>query len=656
MGHEAPIGPYVIDRRLATGGMAEVFVAHREGPHGFTKRVALKRILPQYAGDPDFVSMFIDEAKVAARLEHPNVVQVFDFGEHSGSLFLAMELVEGTNVNRLLRVASQRDDVLPLDAVLYIGAEVAHALSYAHRLQDDDGRPVGFVHRDVSPANILLTTTGHVKLSDFGIAKVAAQSRHTEDGHVRGKLGYMSPEQVLGKAVEGRSDVFTLATVLAETLVGEPLFGSGSELDILVRIRDVDFTVLERTERRIPKDVQRLLTHGLARDPAARPSASAFADALEEIRRRRGLGHGAERLARLLQRMSLVDGDYERPSDVPGRITALLDTSSLSTDAESLMRGISPTSPQIYRVRLADGTEVGPLSFPRLVQLVTSGQIRRDTTISKEGAHFAPATDLPELTRFITSPALTWHLEDLAHADRRGELGAARLVPIVYQIMRDRETGVLHLWDNTRRKKIYFVDGRPEFVASTDRSELLGEYLVAHEHCLRMEVEMALALLPRYGGRLGDALVGLGVLRPVELFRAITAQVRARLLEAFRWRGGRWAFARNIRSHEETFPIEDSGFELLRDAVMEAPLTELEAGLSPSWEMPITFPAVPRVRLDEFQLPMEWVRLVATLATPTTIGAALAEVATRGGDWLEDAYRVLFLALSCELMIPVEAV
>lgn len=651
MGPQAPIGPYRIDRRLATGGMAEVFVARREGPHGFTKRVALKRILPQYAGDPDFVAMFIDEAKVAARLEHPNVVQVFDFGEHSGSLFLAMELVEGTNVNRLMRAAAGRGDMIPLDTALYVAAEVAQALGYAHRLQDDDGKPIGFVHRDVSPANVLLTATGHVKLSDFGIAKVAAQSRHTEDGHVRGKLGYMSPEQVLGKPIDGRSDVFTLATVLAEMLVGEPLFGSGSELDILIRIRDVDLTVLERSERRIPKDIKKIIVRGLARDPEQRPTAPVFADALAEIRRRRGMGHGAERLASLLQRMNLSARDYSKTPDVPGKITALMDTSSLSTEAENLVQGMSPTSPAIYRVRMADGKVVGPISFPRLVQLVTSGRIHRDTTISKEGASFGPATELPELTRFITSPALTWHLEDLARADRRGEMSAARLVPIVYQIMRDRETGVLHLWDERRRKKIYFVEGEPEFVASTDRSELLGEYLVAHGHCLRMEVEMALALLPRYGGRLGDALVGLGVLRPVELFRAITQQVRARLIEAFRWREGRWAFARDARSHEETFPLEQAGFEVLRDAVIAADLTELESGLSPYWEEPLTFPTRPRSRVEDFRLPAQWTRLLASIEPPTTVGAFLADVATRSADELELAYRVIFLAITCEILV-----
>ena len=172
----APIGPYVIERRLATGGMAEVFVAQRKGPHGFSKRVALKRILPQYAGDPDFVSMFIDEAKVAAQLQHPNVVQVFDFGEHGGELFLAMELVEGTNVNKLLRTVAAQRTRIPVDTALYIAAQTAHALAYAHRLADPGGSPLGFVHRDVSPANVLLTATGHVKLTDFGISKILSEA------------------------------------------------------------------------------------------------------------------------------------------------------------------------------------------------------------------------------------------------------------------------------------------------------------------------------------------------------------------------------------------------------------------------------------------------------------------------------------------------
>jgi eukaryotic-like serine/threonine-protein kinase len=649
-----PIGPYVIERRLAAGGMAEVFVARREGPHGFTKRVALKRILPQYAEDQDFVAMFIDEARLAARLAHPNVVQVFDFGESQGELFLAMELVDGTNVNRLLRAASNEGEQVPLDVALFIASQTAHGLAHAHRASDDEGRPLGFVHRDVSPANILLTRIGHVKLTDFGIARVTDRDPRTDHGHVRGKLGYMSPEQVLGRSLDGRSDVFTLTAVLAELLIGQPLFGTGSDLDVLLRIRDADTTPLDRSARRIPQDVRRILAHGLAREPEQRPTADAFADACDEIMRRRGMAHGTERVARFLSRLELVEPQPgEREGSAPGgRVTSLVDTSEMTADTAQIIHQLGSTSPEIYRVQLADGQVLGPMSFPRLVQLLTAGTIDSATRIAKEESEFVAATGFAELTRFVTSPALQWKLEELSRANRQGSLGAARLLPVVHRLAVERATGVLHLWDAARRKKIYFVDGRPEFVASTERRELLGEYLVRRGLCLRMEVEMALALLPRYGGRLGDALVGLGVLRPVQLFRAISDQVRERFLDAFRWRDGQWAFVPGERSHEETFPIGRDPYELLRDAAMQAHPEELEAALAPVHEEVLVRADAPAAPLDAYRMPDTWRRLVASVKGDATFGAILARELTAGAD-AEDVYRAFYLALSCELVGPV---
>ncbi len=647
---QRPIGPYQIERRLATGGMAEVFVAKRMGPHGFEKRVALKRILPQYARDPEFVAMFVDEARLAATLEHPNVVQVFDFGELGGDLFLAMELVNGTNVNRLLRAVSSRGTAVPLDVALHIASQTASALEYAHRSCSPDGRHLGFVHRDVSPANVLLTTTGHVKLTDFGIATVAERTRNTDDGHVRGKLGYMSPEQVMGRALNGKSDVFTLTTVLTELLLAEPLFGTGSELDVLLRIRDVDLSVLDRSDRRIPRDVDRLIRSGLSRSHEDRPTAGAFSSACDEIIRRRGMGNGTDRLARLLSRLDLVSGPPDAAEETGGANTSFLDTTMVRVQTDDLIGDIGVTSPEIYRVRTASGKEIGPISFPRLVQLFTSGVVNSASLVAKEGGGYEIATALPELTRFVTSPGLQWRLDELRNARHTGTLGAAKLLPIFFRLTQAQETGVLHLWNKQRRKKIYLLEGRPEFVASTDRHELLGEYLVAHEMCMRMEIEMALALLPRYGGRLGDALVGLGILRPVELFRAISEQVRARMVEAFRWRSGHWAFVPDERSHEETFPIEYDAYSLIRDAALQAHTEELEAALAPVREITLHPVPHPPANLSMFRLPDTWNRLLRSVTGRTTFAATLARETSSGGVDPDDVYRAFYLGLCCQLI------
>ena len=269
----ATLGGYQLGARIGLGGMAEVFEAFREGPHGFRKRVALKRILPHLLENPAFVSMFVAEAAIAARLEHPNIVQVFDFGEDHGQLYLAMEHIDGASLYRVLRVLRARDEQLPLDAVLHIGAQTARALAYAHDARDAQGRRLGLVHRDVTPGNLLLTRTGHVKLGDFGIARTEASEGFTAKQNLRGKIGYVSPEQVRGDSLDGKSDVFTLCTVIAEMLMGEPLFAFGDDRSVLIRIRDGDLGVLEHTERQIPADVRRLLFAGLAADRALRPRA-----------------------------------------------------------------------------------------------------------------------------------------------------------------------------------------------------------------------------------------------------------------------------------------------------------------------------------------------------------------------------------------------
>ncbi len=642
---EDRIGDYEIERWLASGGMAEVYVARRIGPHGFRKRVALKRIRPQFVRDPEFVALFVEEARLAARLTHPHVVQVFDFGEAQRALYLAMELVRGPSLAALLGHAARTGRSIPLDVTLHVALGVARALAYVHALRDErTGEPLGLVHRDVSPGNVLLSADGHVKLGDFGIARVREREAITDDGQVRGKLGYMSPEQVVGRALDGRSDVFTLGTLLAEMLVLRPLFGRGRELDVLLRIRDVDLSVLEEAADRVPRDVRRLLGRLLRKDPAERPPARRVVELLEEIARRRGFAHGAMRLARTLEHMGLAEATEGEPSPT-AEVGAWFEPDPPSTERFGEQIGVSPA---LYRVRLDADRVEGPMSYPKLVRLLVGGKVHSQTAISKGGAPFAPASSFPELRRFVTSPALQWRGEELSRAERWGPLGAARLVPEVFEIVSSARTGVLHLWDHRRRKKLYFVEGRVEFVASTDPSELLGEYLVAHGICLRMEVDMALALLPRYGGHLGDALIGLGVLRPVQLVRAIQTQVREKLLEAFQWLEGSFAFVPEERSQEEVFPLGLDSYEVLRDAVAAAHPTELEAALARDQERVLVPVSTPKVSLGVFRLPAQWTRWIVAIDGRHTVGALLARAGTEGEDPTV-AYRALFLATRCGL-------
>jgi serine/threonine protein kinase len=216
------LGRYVVVRRIGGGGMAELYLARLDGPNRFVKPAALKLMHAHLVDTPEFVGMFMREARIAASLQHPQIVQVLDVGEADGEYFLALEFVHGLDLRRLL--SDRRGVPLPLGAALRIVIDIATGLHHAHSLCDATGRPLGIVHRDVSPSNILLAYDGAVKLTDFGIARMTEQTHVTATGSIKGKAGYMSPEQCLQESVDARSDVFALGVVLYELTTGRAAF------------------------------------------------------------------------------------------------------------------------------------------------------------------------------------------------------------------------------------------------------------------------------------------------------------------------------------------------------------------------------------------------------------------------------------------------
>ncbi|HEU4951541.1 MAG TPA: protein kinase [Holophagaceae bacterium] len=230
-------GNYFLVEKIAVGGMAELYKAQQRGVQGFQKIVAIKRILPHLVDNEDFVTMFIDEAKLAAQLTHPNIVQIFDLGKAGSSYYIAMEFVSGRDLRTVLRKAKEYGKAFPEAVAAFVTMKMASALDYAHRKRGFDDRELKLVHRDVSPQNILISTEGAVKLVDFGIAKAATKASHTVAGALKGKLLYMSPEQALGQPLDNRSDLYSLGLVLFEMLTGERCFQADSEMGVLEKVR-----------------------------------------------------------------------------------------------------------------------------------------------------------------------------------------------------------------------------------------------------------------------------------------------------------------------------------------------------------------------------------------------------------------------------------
>jgi serine/threonine protein kinase len=261
-----PFGRYQLLKRIAGGGMGEVFLARQSGIQGFEKLLVIKTLLPNLTEDNEFVSMFLDEARIAARLAHPNVVQIFDLGEEGEVYYIAMEYVHGEDVKRIWKQAYHKKEVIPVPLAARIIADAAAGLGYAHRLSDQDGKLLGVVHRDVSPQNILVTFDGGVKLIDFGVAKAAGRMTRTQTGALKGKYAYMSPEQVEGEELDQRSDIFALGIVLWEMVTGSRLFRADSDVATLKAVSRCDVVPPSEQNANVPPELDPIVMKALARD------------------------------------------------------------------------------------------------------------------------------------------------------------------------------------------------------------------------------------------------------------------------------------------------------------------------------------------------------------------------------------------------------
>jgi serine/threonine protein kinase len=261
-----PFGKYYLLERINVGGMAEVFKAKTVGVEGFERIVALKRILPSIAEDEEFITMFIDEAKIAVQLQHANIAQIFDLGKVDDSYFIALEYVNGRDLRSIFDDLRKRGDRMPMSQVCYFIMQLCEGLDYAHNKRDAQGRELNLVHRDVSPQNVLLGYEGEVKLIDFGIAKAAGKASKTQAGILKGKFGYMSPEQVRGLPIDRRSDIFALGIVLYELLTGERLFIGESDFSTLEKVRNVEIVPPSSFNSEIPDKLERIVLKTLEKN------------------------------------------------------------------------------------------------------------------------------------------------------------------------------------------------------------------------------------------------------------------------------------------------------------------------------------------------------------------------------------------------------
>jgi len=555
------IGKYQILDRVAVGGMAELFKAQLIGQLGFEKLVAIKKILPHLAGDASFVEMFIDEARITAQLDHRHIVSVFELGTDADTPYIAMQYVDGLDVLALLRECARAQIRLPPDLAALIARDVLDALDYAHNAYDVHGRPLGIVHRDISPGNVLLSWRGDVKLTDFGIARAAERRHKTETGTLKGKYGYMSPEQVSGADVDGRSDLFSVGILLAEMVMARRLFTSTNDLDILLMVRDARLDRLHKYASEFPVELRVLTVRALQRRPEDRwQSAGQFRDALDEWIHRTTRVSSRDLAAHIGRVINAPTADLEGHPDtrhdplplegVPSGVP-----SGLSGPSTRMHLAVAELEAKQARAEFIAGESVpAPLD-----DLGSSGTI----TISDDDV-------MPE------APAAR---EQSSGPREVGDLREHPVMRVVYKLARNKSTGMLALEGRAGvLKEAYFLEGQPQFVNSNVESERLGNFLLEQNALSPQALQRALSVMHHFGGRLADTLVGLDLLDPLEAYRLLAKQVAAKLMEAFSWQKGSYTWA-----PRQTNPYKSRSLHLDAFRVIGAGAAQLAEPLVEDW-------------------------------------------------------------------------
>lgn len=666
---------------MAVGGMSEVYLAKPASGVSPAPELVIKRLLPGALGDPRSVQTFRIEASLHAAARHPNVVQVYEAGEVHGEPYLAMEYVAGVDAFRLMRrTQSENRQITPALAV-HVARELAKALGCVHRLTDPLGSPLGIVHRDVTPSNIYLSQAGAVKLGDFGIARsIAEKPRASGNDVLKGKYAYLAPEQVSGEHFDHRADLFSLAVVLSEMIIGQPLFPGAGQLAVLLAIRDCRIDPLRASRALLPRGLFLILEQALAKSPDERfSSAEEFYEALAPfepsdnaplVKELADLVRWAADSATLAKKIegALRDSAKLRiGTPVPSRISTPVPNTPVPQRTEK--QTSPPPHPNNASVRTRNGRTFSDVPFAKLVEFIVTGELRGEDEVAMGGEDFRRIATISVLARHLPpSTATTNRVDGPGIPDYAAELDSTSMLEVLAWLLVRRETGLLFCDRPVRadeldpaaqpresrfatvmttRRELYFEKGRLTLAASSEPSELLGEYLVEKGAISRAQLETALSAMPRFDGHLGDTLIGLGLVDPVEVFQAIRSQGSARVARTFRWTSGRVSFYRGVKPQRIDFRLDleipDLMLAGLTESVTDAAIVDRYRDKIESLFVPIR---PPRPHALTVAWPPMVVLLIGSLGSGRKLGDLLANLKSTRNMEPGDVLRFLELSLA----------
>ncbi len=661
---ENRVGPYLLTDRLGSGGMAEVWVGQNVET-GANARYAIKRILPQLSKDSRFVAMFCDEARICAALHHPNIVRVLDFGEHHGELFMAMEYVEGTSCARLLRNVAAKGRRFPLAVALFIAREVLEALAYAHDAQDEKGRSLGIVHRDVSPGNILVSSSGEVKLTDFGIVRSEFIARRTYPGELKGKIGYMSPEQVVGGDVDPRSDLFALGIVFAEMLLTRPLFPGRSEMETLTRIYEADLRTLDQHGEDLPRQLVDILRWTLQRRPNERPaSARDLARALDNFAIQESVEPASSALVDWLGELGLLGSRSGVRAATPnpnnrlevGAVRAVGPAQEGMRRRSSLPPRIAACggtkSTDIYEIRLSNGDVVSPLGPYEFLESYATRRVPLDAMIVRNNGRPRSARQFACLSNIVA--AEDWlegalQLRTTYHY----ALDRSRLPTFMFGLVIREETALVVARDGSRMTAVSWDAGVPVYAVSSDRESLLGIRLVKETIISEAQLLRAVETLAEADcGRLGDVLIEQRALLPADLLRALVEQLRARVLNLGSWESGDVWYVSGVSAPSVGVRTNESSLGLLTSMIRTSYSgRELARTLAVLGDGPIAASPVSPVVATSLCLTAQEYAALQAVAGARSLGRFMTESVRSSALHPDDVLRAVFIGLSAGLLV-----
>ena len=558
IGLPARFGKYQLVELIAHGGMAEIFKAKSYGVSGFEKTIVIKRILPTYSDDREFVDMLIDEAKICAALQHANIVQIYDLGRLEGRYYIAMEYVHGIDLIRVLARLRKAKRQLPLELVCFVLSEALKGLDYAHRAVDPDGEPLKIIHRDFNPSNILLSYQGDVKVADFGIAKANVRDSKTVSGGLKGKMGYLSPEQVGGKDLDPRSDIFTAGITMWEMLTSRRMYAGGTELDVLLKIRDAIIPNVADFAPDAPEGLVSIMARALLKNRAERwRSAGEFKETLEDYLFDRGVKVDATHLEGYLKHLFADRIEEEKLRSKTGKVEVTLER------------------PPRYWVRRPGDQPRGPLELEAVSSRVIAGELTHKSEVLREGGTWVSIMEVPELAVHLSKLPTPEESDPDAVADYQGMIAEVSFPKLFYRLAIAKENGRLVLTRAKLKKEIYVRRGMPEFVKSNLPNERLGEYLIANGAVTEAQRDEAVRAMKGFSGRLGDTLIGLDILKPHELFEHLQKQVKGKVLEVFSWTAGTYRFFSGQAYTGEVVPLKVGSYALIVEGVRRYASTEV---------------------------------------------------------------------------------